>query len=137
MSKLDEVQIIPRDLKADPRGWLLKVLTGTEDHLGSEIGEIYLTLAQPGQARGNHYHRKTQEWFTVVQGSATLILGDPESGARRELHLSADTPVTVYVPSGVSHVFVNAADATTPMLLVAYADQRYQPDDTIPANLLG
>lgn len=136
MSGLDAVEIIPRDLKMDHRGWLLKVLTGTEAHLGEAIGEIYLTLAQPGQVRGNHYHHKTQEWFTVVMGTALLVLGDPLTQARRELHLTADKPLTIYVPPGVSHAFLNPETAIEPMLLVAYADRRYDPEDTIPVKLL-
>ena len=131
MSRLDRVALIPRAFAADDRGWLLKVIDGREDNLPDRTGEIYLTLAFPGLVRGNHFHRLTSEWFTIVQGAALLILGDPETAERAEIRLSADNPQTVYIPAGVGHAFVNAADAPEPFLLVAYADHLYDPQDTI------
>lgn len=135
MSLLDSVQIIPRTRHADGRGWLLKVLDGAEAHLPDETGECYLTLAHPGQLRGNHYHRETAEWFTVVEGEAELVIADPATGEERRLVCAAAEPRTIYVPAGIGHVFVNAPDAERSMLLVAYADRRYDPVDTIPMRV--
>lgn len=136
MSSLDAVKFIERDIISDHRGWLLKVLTGTEDHLGKLVGEIYLTEAIPGQARGNHFHLQTQEWFTVIKGKALLIIGDPTTSEQRKITLSSSEPKTVFIPAGISHVFINPDTASEPMLLIAYADRRYDPHDTIQVNLL-
>jgi dTDP-4-dehydrorhamnose 3,5-epimerase-like enzyme len=134
-TKLDQVQIIPRRLISDERGWFLKVIDGKEPSLPAATGEIYLTYALPGQARGNHYHKLASEWFTVVLGEARLILADLETGERRELQLSATKPTTVFVPAGIGHVFINPPEAPEPMLLIAYADTLYDPVDTIMMEL--
>lgn len=132
MRLIDRMALIPRRLIADQRGWFLKVIDGAEEHIPAHTGEVYLTLAVPGQARGNHYHPATDEWFTIVSGRAQLLVADPVSGERAEFWLSAAEPQTVYMPAGLAHVFVNPADAAADFLLVAYAANRYDPADTVP-----
>lgn len=137
MSRIEDVQIIPRRLIGDERGWFVKVIDGGEEHLPQRVGEVYLTQALPGQARGDHYHPKTAEWFTIVSGEAELIVQELDSGLRKSWTLSGTSPATVYVPAGLAHVFVNAPTAQEPFILVAYAENRYDPEDTIPTNILG
>lgn len=131
----DRVTLIPRRLLQDERGWFLKAIDGAESGLPGQVGEVYLTMALPGQARGNHYHPDCDEWFTPISGRARLLLGDPASGERAEIALDAAEPVTVHVPAGVAHVFVNPADSGADFVLVAYAAKRYDPADTVPFKL--
>jgi oxalate decarboxylase/phosphoglucose isomerase-like protein (cupin superfamily) len=135
MGLIDRLAFIPRRLLADERGWFLKVLDGGEAGLPGTVGEVYLTQAVPGQARGNHYHPECDEWFTVVSGRALLIVGDPQTGERAQHWLDADEPVTVHMPAGLAHVFVNPPDANSDFLLIAYAANRYDPADTVPHTL--
>lgn len=132
MRLIDQVRFLPRRLIADQRGWFLKVLDGGEADLPGAVGEVYLTMAVPGQARGNHYHPDCAEWFTIVEGSAQLIVADPVSGERAEWTLDAAVPQTVFMPAGLAHVFVNPDDAAGDFLLIAYAANQYDPADTIP-----
>lgn len=131
MRLIDTVRFVPRRLIADERGWFLKVIDGTEADIPAHTGEVYLTFAVPGQARGNHFHPVTAEWFTLVQGSAVLMVADPQTGERAEWLLEASVPQTIYMPPGLAHVFVNPVDAMDPFLLVAYAANRFDPADTI------
>lgn len=132
MNKLDQVTLIPRTLRRDDRGWFLKVIDGKEEGLPNHTGEVYLTLAVPGQNRGGHYHIQAHEWFTVVQGSALVSLADTSTDEQRQMTLSAGEPVTLVVPPGVAHIFYNSPNSQEPMLLVAYSDELYDPGDTIP-----
>jgi len=68
-----KVQSRKLELKADARGWLLKVLMRHHIDGASEFGEIYVTAAHPGQVKGNHFHRQATEWFCVVQGTGKLV----------------------------------------------------------------
>lgn len=136
MSLEEKIRLVPRELKSDERGWFLKVITGHEDNLPAQTGEVYLTLAYPGQVRGNHYHLRTNEWFTVVQGNAQVIILDPRTGNRQEWFLQAANPTSLYVPAGIAHAFINPKHSLEDLLLVAYADQQYDPEDTIPFVLL-
>ncbi len=132
MSLIDAVRFIPRRRLADERGWFLKVIDGNEEGIPTHTGEVYLTLAHPGQARGDHYHPATAEWFTVVEGRALLQVMDPQTSARAQWWLDAADPQTVFIPPGLAHVFVNPEGAASPFLLIAYAANAYDPADTIP-----
>ena len=136
MSVLDSIELISRKRIEDDRGCFLKVIDGHESNLAFKPGEVYLTLAKPGQVRGNHYHPLTSEWFTVVLGRARLVMSDPETTERREILLSADKPTTVYIPCGVGHAFVNPPGSYEDMLLLAFADRTFDPGDTIALDLV-
>jgi dTDP-4-dehydrorhamnose 3,5-epimerase-like enzyme len=137
MTLIDAVSFIPRRLISDRRGWFLKVIDGDEEGIPPHTGEVYLTLAHPGQARGNHYHPKTAEWFTVIDGRALLQVADPQTGACAQWWLDSAQPQTVFMPAGLAHVFVNPPQAERSFLLLAYAANRYDPADTIAFPVSG
>jgi dTDP-4-dehydrorhamnose 3,5-epimerase-like enzyme len=136
MARIDQLELIPRRLRADSRGWFLKVIDGKEPGLPQHTGEVYLTMANPGQVRGNHFHHKAREWFTVVMGRAEVLVRDPQTQEERSLTLDASVPHTLVVPPGLAHAFKNPENATEPMLLVAYTDQLYDPADDVAVKLL-
>ena len=127
----DKVKLIPRELKSDERGSFLKVITGNEENLPPRTGEVYVTMGDLGQVRGNHYHLQTSEWFTLIQGTAVAVVADPVTGERLQWTLDGRDPVTLYVPAGIAHAFKNPEGSHNPMLLIVYADQQYQPLDTV------
>ena len=129
MSQIEKVQIINRRLIADERGWFLKAITGTEKNIPNHTGEVYLTMGKPGQAKGGHYHPEAVEWFTLIQGSATLKLEDMETHKRRDIDMSLEKAITVFIPNNVAHIVVNNGDED--FILLAYTDKLYDPKDTI------
>lgn len=129
MSQIDKVHIIQRRLISDDRGWFIKVITGTEQGIPSHTGEVYLTMGKPGQAKGGHYHPKAVEWFTIIEGSAVLKLEDMETHMRRDIEMSLEKAITVFIPNNVAHVVVN--NSNKDFILLAYTDKLYDPADTI------
>ena len=133
MSQIDKVQLISRRLFSDDRGWFLKVITGREDNLPSHTGEVYLTMGYPGEKKGGHYHPIALEWFTVVKGKCTFCLEDVETKEKQTFDLSFDDAKSVFIPNNVAHSFTNCG--TDEMILIAYTDQLYNPEDTIAYNI--
>lgn len=133
MSHIDKVYVIQRRLIVDDRGWFLKVITGTEESMPLHTGEIYLTMGRPGQAKGGHYHPEAVEWFTLIEGNAILRLEDVETHEKREIEMSLEKAITVFIPNNVAHIVVNNSDKD--FILLAYTDKLYDPADTIPYNL--
>ena len=129
MSQIEKVRVIPRRLISDDRGWLLKAITGTEEDIPAHTGEVYLTMGKPGQAKGGHYHPEALEWFTVIQGEAILKLEDIETHERRDIPMSLDKAISVFIPNNVAHTVVNNSDKD--FILLAYTDKLYDPKDTI------
>lgn len=133
MSQIQKLQIIPRRLIKDERGWFLKAITGTEENIPSHTGEVYLTMGIPGQVKGGHYHPEAVEWFTIIEGSAILKLEDIETHERRDIEMSLDKAITVFIPNNVAHVVVN--NSNNDFILLAYTDKLYNPADTIAYNI--
>ena len=130
MSQIQSVQIIKRKLITDDRGWFLKAMTGLEENLGDgPIGEVYLTMGHVGESKGGHFHPIAKEWFTVIRGNAILKLEDVVTNERRDIPLSLEEAVTVFIPNNVAHLVVNAG--TEDFILLAYTDRQYDPADTI------
>ena len=129
MSQIDKVRIIPRRLISDERGWFLKAITGTEEHIPSHTGEVYLTMGKPGQGKGGHYHPEAVEWFTVIEGEAILQLEDIATHERRDIEMSLEKAITVFIPNNVAHIVKNNSDKE--FILLAYTDKLYDPKDTI------
>lgn len=130
MNAIDRVQIIPRRLIADERGWFLKAITGKEEGIPDHTGEVYLTLGKPGQSKGGHYHPEAVEWFTVIVGRAVLKLEDVVTHEKREIPLSLEETKSVFIPNNVAHEVYNVGDED--FILLAYTDKLYDPKDTIP-----
>ena len=129
MSQIDKVRIIPRRLISDERGWFLKAITGTEEGIPSHTGEVYLTMGKPGQGKGGHYHPEAIEWFTVIEGEAVLQLEDIATHERRDIEMSLEKAITVFIPNNVAHIVKNNSDKE--FILLAYTDKLYDPKDTI------
>ncbi len=124
---LGEVRVLEQARFEDARGYLQKILTAAQSGGEAPRGEVYVTCANPGEAKGNHFHRKMGEWFAVVQGEASVELVDPETGRGRSIPLGVSRPRTVYVPAGLAHAVVNTSHA--PAVCVAWAERDHDPDD--------
>ena len=76
-----------------------------------------------------HYHPEAVEWFTIIEGSAVLKLEDMETHDKREVEMSLEKAITVFIPNNVAHIVVNNSDKD--FILLAYTDKLYDPADTI------
>lgn len=128
-----ELQVRQRRLKLlqDDRGWFVKTLMQEHLPLHSEFGEIYVVMAKPGEVRANHYHRDATEWFSVVHGTARLVVHNVFSGEEHEFELSAEDPSTVEIPPYFAHAVQNI-DSEKEFVMLVYTDQPYDreaPDE--------
>lgn len=127
---LAHVRVLEQARFEDARGYLQKILTAGQCDGAPPRGEVYVTCANPGEAKGNHFHRKMGEWFAVVQGEAAIEVVDPESTQRRTIPLGVSRPRSVYIPAGLAHAVVNISSA--PAVCVAWAERDHDPDDVFP-----
>ncbi|WP_294324261.1 WxcM-like domain-containing protein [uncultured Chryseobacterium sp.] len=133
MSLSEKIITYKRNKIGDSRGWFLKVINGTEFNLPKHTGEVYLTMAIPGEMKGGHYHPLANEWFTLITGECILKLVDMDTKEHKEIYLNASEPMTVYVPSGIAHAFFNTSEEKD-FILMAYSDQLFDSTDTISFN---
>lgn len=130
---LGQVRVLEQARFQDARGYLQKILTAGQCDGTPPRGEVYVTCASPGEAKGNHFHRKMGEWFAVVEGEATIEIVDPETAKRRSVPLGVTRPRSVYIPPGLAHAVVNSSAA--PVVCVAWAERDHDPDDVFPFSV--
>jgi len=124
------VEVIEGERHSDARGWLHVALR--QHHLPAEttLGELYVVRTEePGVRRGDHFHHRATEWFSVIEGSARFELQDPSTRERRVIELSGAKPETLRVPAGMAHAIVNLGPGS--LTVVAWADQPHDPMDVV------
>lgn len=132
MDLLKDIKKYTRNILSDERGTFLKVITGNEDSINGEVGEIYFTSAVPGTNKGGHYHPEATEWFTLIRGKALLRLEDINSKEQIVIELDSENPETICIPTNIAHCVENPYDEE--FLLCAYTNRKYEPADTIQYN---
>ena len=110
----------------DKRGTLFEALRFKTENIPGK-GQVYVYTVKPGARRGDHYHKKKEEWFFCVSGELELLLKTNKKRIKKKI--SAKEPEIVYVAPGTIHTLVNRNENTS--VVVAYAseelDQEY-PD---------
>ncbi|MBI1748525.1 MAG: dTDP-4-dehydrorhamnose 3,5-epimerase family protein [Acidobacteria bacterium] len=121
------VEIIPLEVYEDERGSLAELLRSEHPLTKKEFGQIHVSRAHPTYTRGNHYHTRKYEWFSVVGGNGLLALENVETGEREEIPMGEKNMVTVRIPPGVAHGIKNIGDTT--MYLIVYNEETFDPKD--------
>ena len=120
-----KVELKAIEKHTDERGLLLEIIR--DDKIKEELKQVYFSTSKPEVIRGNHYHKRKVEWFSVVKGKAKLVLEDNESKEREELILSDDEPAIIKILPNISHAIQNIRDDE--MYLIVIANEVFNPDD--------
>lgn len=120
----------------DKRGSLKKIIMKSQLEENEQIEEVYLLYSESDSVRGNHYHKKTLEFFVVVSGRAKVALKNLETGTEEELYISAEDHVVLKVPPQVVHAFKNEEDRPLIMLAVSSKEYNKLDTDTFPLEIL-
>jgi dTDP-4-dehydrorhamnose 3,5-epimerase len=99
----------------DPRGWLCELFR--HDELPPEFHPVmaYISLTEPGVARGPHEHVDQADYFCFIgPGNFKLYLWDMRKGSPTYLAcqteiVGVDKPMAVAVPAGVVHAYKNVS----------------------------
>jgi oxalate decarboxylase/phosphoglucose isomerase-like protein (cupin superfamily) len=105
-------------LSATERGWALSPFPESENVLGSG-SDLHAVSILPGQVRGNHSHRGTDEWISIHGGAARFAWEQP---GFRQTDLGPDGAFLVFIPRGVFHAFQNIGE--TEIVLISCFTRR-------------
>ncbi|QXE92212.1 dTDP-4-dehydrorhamnose 3,5-epimerase family protein [Geomonas subterranea] len=97
----------------DERGWLTELFRS--DELEPEIMPVmsYISMTQPGVARGPHEHVEQTDYFCFLGPSNFKVYlwdtrpGSPSFGVKQVFYAGADAPAMVVVAPGVVHAYRN------------------------------
>lgn len=113
---IDGVTIRPVKRHMDQRGWLLECFR--TDELDPEMVPpmAYISLTNPGIARGPHEHVEQADNFVFLGPSTFRVYlwdarkGSATFGHKQVVEGGADNPLSVIVPPGVVHAYQNVGD---------------------------
>lgn len=94
----------------------------------NDIKEIMIITTKPGTSRGNHYHKKKNEWLGVISGNARFVFVDNRTGERKDIEVSGSKPTMVHIPTEVTHTIINTG--STDIAILEISDHIYSEDDT-------
>jgi dTDP-4-dehydrorhamnose 3,5-epimerase len=124
----------------DQRGWLAEIFRRDELPEGLLPAMGYLSMTEPGVARGPHAHRHQTDLFAFFHGTLRVYLWDareasPTYGCRMVFEAGHERPLILSVPPGVVHAYRNVGDADAvtanfPNQLYA-GEKRREPVDEI------
>ena len=90
---------------ADARGAFFEIVRSR----GGQ-GQSSFSTTVPGVTRGDHFHRRKVERFTVLAGKATISLRRVFTTRVFDFHVTGDAPVAVDMPTGWAHNITNTGD---------------------------
>ena len=111
----------------DYRGQLKKIVQKSKLDNGTEIEEIYVLYSNKDTVRGNHYHKETIEYFTILSGEATMAFWDIEEEHLEVIPLKAADNITIKVNPNTVHAFKNVS--LEPLIVLAVSLKEYNPQD--------
>jgi dTDP-4-dehydrorhamnose 3,5-epimerase len=111
--KIHDVVVRPLTKFLDERGWLAELFRSDELDASVMPAMAYLSMTQPGVARGPHEHLDQTDYFCFMGPSNFKVyLWDhrpesPSCGVKQVLYAGVDSPLMVIVPPGVVHAYRN------------------------------
>jgi dTDP-4-dehydrorhamnose 3,5-epimerase len=127
---IEGVVVTPLPKNVDERGCLVETFRSDTLPAGLLPAMSYLSLTEPGVARGPHEHREQTDIFAFPgPGNFRIVLWDnrddsPTAGNRMVVFGGADAPLSVIVPPGVVHAYRNVSRGERGLVL-NYPDRLY------------
>lgn len=119
-----EIKRLKDGFFSDPKtGWsAYPFMYGFGKGGSADIRGVHVVAIYPGQVRGNHYHRDTNELLFLFSGNGEFYWED-EGGMKTHMISGGNTLITI--PAGIRHAFRNTGD--TPVYLLAVRDGAFDP----------
>jgi dTDP-4-dehydrorhamnose 3,5-epimerase len=120
---IDGVVINKLTKHLDSRGSLCETYRADELPAGLTPAMSYISYTEPGIARGPHEHRDQTDIFAMPgPGNFLLKLWDnrpqsPTYGSYMQIYAGRDNPLTVIVPPGVVHGYLNTSKTESAMVI--------------------
>jgi dTDP-4-dehydrorhamnose 3,5-epimerase len=121
---IDGVEVVPLRKVEDDRGWFMELYR--ESRLPDRSRQSNLSFSRKGVIRGLHYHQRGQsDLFVCLQGTARVVVLDPESDETFTADIGDENPAAIYIPGTYAHGY----EALTDVLFLYHVTHEYDPAD--------
>lgn len=90
-------------------------------------GQVSFSTTNPGVTRGNHFHTRKIERFSVIKGSAQIQLRKIGTGEITDFHLSGEEPAYIDMPVWYTHNITNTGNDE--LYTIFWINEFFNPDD--------
>lgn len=120
---IDGLLRIPLQVFADERGWFTELRR--ESALPRPTVQTNVSFSRRGVIRGLHYHRRQDDLFACLQGTARVVVLDRTTGETYTEDIGDDNRVALWIPGHHAHGF----EALTDLLFCYHVTAEYDPAD--------
>ncbi len=102
-----------------------------DDKLLNEFGQSAIATVNPGEIKAFHWHKKQDDVFHVVRGSAKAVLFDRRDGSKTfgktdVFFMDENKPEVLFILRGVAHGY--QALGEEPLVMLYFMNEVYNPD---------
>ena len=92
------------------------------------FGQLSYLVIKPGCSRGNHYHKRKEEWFCCLHGKCELILTDTRNNKTKNMILDSSNREFVKVNPFENHILRNLSEDSDCEILIIISEE-FDPND--------
>jgi UDP-2-acetamido-2,6-beta-L-arabino-hexul-4-ose reductase len=93
-----------------------------------KFGQLSYLVIKPKCSRGNHYHKRKEEWFCCLHGKCELLLMDINRKSKREIILDSTTREFIKVNPFENHILTNLDDTKDCEILIIISEEYNEND---------
>lgn len=106
-------------------GWLLEIISDT-DHFTKHLrGQVYMSVANPGEFKGYHLHAGADYFITCLKGKVKELIYKSRN-EKQEIMMGGGDFKTVFLPKGYPHAIENIG--REPAYVLIYRYPAWSPD---------
>ena len=92
------------------------------------FGQLSYLIIKPECSRGNHYHKRKEEWFLCMRGECELKLTDVRSNRTKKMVLDSSKKKFVKIKPFENHVLKNLSENEKCEILIIISEEFNQED---------
>ena len=112
----------PHKLNLDERGHFSELIRNNSQ------GQISYSVTKPGITRGNHFHSRKIERFSIIQGEALLKMRKIGTDEQYDYELSGEAPSYVDIPIWTTHNITNTGKKD--LVTIFWINEHFNSEDT-------
>lgn len=94
-----------------------------------KFGQLSYLVIKPKCSRGNHYHKRKEEWFCCLHGKCELLLMDINRKSKlREIILDSSSREFIKVNPFENHILTNLDDTNDCEILIIISEEYNEND---------
>jgi len=89
-------------------------------------GQLSYLVVKPGERRGEHFHERKTEYFSVIYGNAKIVVKDRDTGDVMDVKLNGNRPMVAKITPNNTHYLEAGAEGCITLI---WCDEQFEEAD--------